>query len=312
LQTAPGRGSDILMETAPPQGEDRARAYWTERPQAARQSAWLANSIIERTLYRRISGGESSEHWVAWLFRSYFSGRRFRAVLSPGCGTGSHEVMLAELGAAERIDAFDFSETALAAARELARHARVDVNFYSDDINSFTVREESKYDLVFCSGSVHHVKELERFFAAVKAALVADGYFVFNEYVGQCYNIYDPKQVEIINRLYRCFPPELRSGVADAFANATIDTCLRQDPSESVRSKLILDFAGYYFDVELLRPYGGGILHPMYPLLNHEALASDDARSSTIVKLLLEFEEILMEAPGGLTSDFVLCVCRPK
>jgi hypothetical protein len=86
---------------------------------------------------------------------------------------------------------------------------------------------------------------------------------------------------------------------------------LAHDPSESVRSSLILPFASSYFDVELCRPYGGTVLHSLYPLLRHDAMMKPTPEMQSIVRLLIEFEGILVEK-GVLTSDFVLCVCRKK
>jgi hypothetical protein len=82
-------------------------------------------------------------------------------------------------------------------------------------------------------------------------------------------------------------------------------------PSESVRSSLILPFASTYFDFEICRPFGGTVLHPLYSLLRHDAMSKPTPEMQTIVRLLMEFEAILVER-GVLASDFVLCVCRKK
>jgi ubiquinone/menaquinone biosynthesis C-methylase UbiE len=220
-----------------------------------------------------------------------------------------HEIIVAKTGMVDEIDAFDFSEASLDLARNKASEAKVKVNFYKDDINTFSLQEK-KYDMVLCSGSVHHVKELEHFYATVRNALSPQGYFVINEYVGACYNIYDDRQVKLINRLYQHFPDTMRSSKAATYENAPLQTVLDTDPSESVRSKLVLPFLKHYFNIEIYRPFGGFILHPLYPLLNDAKFLSD-ARSETILRLLLEFEAILMES-GLFETDFALCICRPK
>ena len=91
----------------------------------------------------------------------------------------------------------------------------------------------------------------------------------------------------------------------------SVESALAHDPSESVRSSLILPFASTYFRLEICRPYGGTVLHPLYPLLRHDAMSKPAPEMQTIVRLLAEFESILIEE-GVLTSDFVLCVCRKK
>lgn len=153
---------------------------------------------------------------------------------------------------------------------------------------------------------------MERLLSIVQRNLTPEGYFIVNEYVGDCYNIYSQRQVQLINRLYECFPDSLRSGAAKKFRNPTIQQVFTADPSESIRSKLILPLLGEFFDFEVYRPYGGGILHPLYPLLNHDELAAKEPKSETIIRLLLEFEAILMSLPGGMETDFCLCILRQK
>src|SRR5207248_4246019 len=120
------------------------------------------------------------------------------------------EVAMMAMGTIAQLDAFDFSEASLQIAREKAVANRLKINFYLDDINAFEVPAGRKYDLILCSGSVHHVRELERFLRVVRDALSPDGLFVFNEYVGACYNIYPREQLEVVNRLLRAIAPELR------------------------------------------------------------------------------------------------------
>lgn len=287
--------------------------YWEKNPQAGTASQWVKNPIIAEMLYKRMSSGETAKYWIYWLVEDFFANRKFENMLSIGCGIGNHEILLAKLGLTKKIDAFDFSEASLKIAKEEAKKAEVKINFYQDNFNEFSLGKNQKYDLVFCSGSLHHVKEIERLLLIVRQALKPEGYFIVNEYVGDCYNIYNQRQVEIINRLYRCFPDSLRSrSKVEKFVNPTIEQVFATDPSESVRSKLIIPFLKAYFDIELYRPYGGGILHPMYPLLNHDKLVAKEPKSETIIRLLLEFEEILMSLPGGIETDFCLFVLRQK
>ena len=288
------------------------KSYWEANPTAASASEWISNPIIEDTIHQRMSGGQTKKYWLRWLIEDYFAGKSFNNLLSLGCGMGNHEVTLATAKFAKTIDAFDFSEASLDMAKRRAEIAGVKVNFYTDDFNTFSLDSGKKYDIAFCSGSLHHVKEIERFLEIVHQSLHPEGYFIVNEYVGDNYCIYSRKKVELINRLYACFNELLRSGLQSEFINPTIYQVFNTDPSEAVRSKLILPFLEYYFDIEVYNPFGGGILHPLYPLLNHAQLLPGEPKGETIVRLLLEFEEILMEIPGSLESDFCLCILRPK
>jgi O-antigen biosynthesis protein len=306
--------ADTPAKDQPPADPGRARSYWEANPEAGSRSQWFLNPVISQELNRRMSGGESAHHWLRWIAVDYFQGRQFKAMLSPGCGTGSHELLAARFNLAERIDAFDFSEASLQIARQKAMEEGHTINFYRDDLNTFELPPQQPYDLVMCSGSLHHVREIERFLSTVRSALTSDGYFVVNEYVGACYNLYDRRQVDLINRIYRCFSEPLRSGLGNEFTIATIDDAIRQDPSESVRSTLIPPLLEHYFDIEVCHRYGGGLLHPLYPFLNHAALLprEDIPQIETLIRVLMELEQILMDMPGGLQTDFALYICRLK
>ncbi|MGL5081241.1 MAG: glycosyltransferase [Microcoleaceae cyanobacterium] len=292
--------------------KSQEQIYWEDNPMAATASEWISNPVIEREVHRRMSGGETDKYWLRWLVEDYFSGQTFDQLISLGCGIGNHEITMAKLKFARQIDAFDFSQSSVKIAQENAIDLGIQINFYQDDFNTFNLKNGKKYDIAFCSGSLHHVKELERFLAIVHQCLNPDGYFVMNEYVGDNYCIYNQKRVELINRLYSCFDKTLTSQKYQAFINPTIHQVYATDPSEAVRSRLILPFVEYFFEIELYRPFGGGILHPLYPLLDHRQFLPSSPEGETMIRLLLEFEEILMEMPGGMESDFCLCVMRPK
>jgi O-antigen biosynthesis protein len=286
-----------------------ARRYWERNPEIASKGQWTGNPVIAEAVYERMSGGETSGHWLNWLFRTHFKARRFRRVLSPACGVGDHEVEIMSLGTIDQLDAFDFSAASLELARQKAAARRLEINFYIDDVNAFTIPKGRKYDMIFCSGAVHHVRELERFFQVVRDALEPDGVFVFNEYVGPSYTIYPPKQLKIINRLLQAIAPELRK--SDQLSEFTVERAMAIDPSESVRSSLIMPFAATFFDFELCHSFGGTILHPLYPLLKHDQMTKPAAENRSLMRLLAEFEAILIEE-GVLESNFVLCVCTKK
>lgn len=131
-----------------------------------------------------------------------------------------------------------------------------------------------------------------------------------NEYVGECYNIYTGKQIELINRLLYRVHPALKIEGAH-LSNPTVEEALSIDPSESVRSKLIRPFLRSYFDVECERGFGGTLLHPLYPWLRTEAFPEGDPCAETILGLLLEMEVVLIEEKV-LESDFVMSICRKK
>jgi len=218
--------------------------YWEASPTAAiaKQGYWLSNPIIEKSINHRLSGGNTNGYWLKWLVKNYFKNKRFDRLLSIGCAVGNHEILMAKLGLVTQIDAFDFYETSLEIARKDAATAGVEINFYVDDFNLFAIDDNKKYDLVFCSGSLDRVRELERCLSSFRKCLKPDGYFIVNEYIGDCYNIYNQNQVNLINGIYKGFHYTLRSGTTEIFNSLSIERVLAKYSSEAVRSKLILPF----------------------------------------------------------------------
>jgi len=288
-----------------------AESYWNNNPTAASQQQWTSNDIIGKEIYSRMTNGRTTEHWLSWVINDYFKDKHFSSMLSPGCGVGDHEIMIANSGLVDSIDAFDFSESSIKLAKQKAINSGSKINFYIDDLNNFEIAKYKKYDLIFTSGALHHVKELERYLSIVQTSISDNGYFIINEYVGDCYNIYNDKQLNIINRFMKCLGPDLIQNGNIELNNPTINQVMSSDPSESVRSKLIVPFLKYYFDIELFNPFGGFILHPLYPLLNNSAFNEKRAETDAIIKLLLAFEDILM-SEKLLDTDFALIICRKK
>jgi len=120
-----------------------------------------AGRSLERTvfarLYRRAPSVESLpwhrdqpptllEHAVA---RRSTCGR----ALDLGCGQGVHAVYLAQQGFT--VVAVDFVAAALAAARERAEQAGVEVEFRERDVVDYTA--SSPFDVVLDSGCLHHL-----------------------------------------------------------------------------------------------------------------------------------------------------------
>lgn len=293
---------------------ERTRAHWDLHARAEILSEWTKNELIAETIFRRISGS-TNKFWLNWLFED-FLGKKFKRALSLGCGTGAHELILAETGLVEQIDAFDISKESIEIAkRKIKEKGLANINFFVGDFQQFGVdllQREKSYDLVCFLGSLHHVRDLETVLGAVSKLLSEEGRLVFSEYVGDCYGILSRKKVRIINRLLQCIDPEWLNPARPEYQNPDIEHMLHYDPSEATRSALILPFLEHYFDFEMLRPYGGTILHMLYPSLRHEKINDGSAASKTILRLLLEMERILYEDAEYIHSDFYVGVCRKR
>jgi SAM-dependent methyltransferase len=297
---------------APGRPEDVSARHWDAYAATGQSPQWTQHPLIESAVYRRITGG-IDKYWLNWLIEDCLEGP-FERALSLGCGTGGHELILAHSGKVRRIDAFDLSPKSVEIARGKAREAGyANVNFFSAGFDDFDAKlGEANYDLVCFFGSLHHVREIDTVLGAVHRRMTPGGRLVFNEYTGDCYAILDERKVAAINGLLAALDPKFLDSERPRYENPTLDAMLAGDPSEGVRAALILPFLAHRFEVELLRPFGGAVLHMLYRSLDHAKMTDGSPESESIVRLLIEVDRLLYEDARYLPSDFHVGVCRKR
>ncbi len=275
-------------------------SHWDAKYAAATQSAWVQNSIVERAVYRRMTGQEG--FWLDWVFNCLIP--PVDNLLSIGCGDGSHEMLIARRGFAKRVLAFDAASGAIARAQETAGSEGLAVEFRNSLFEEFVTNPgpENTYDVVLFSGSLHHVTDLEGMLCAVQRVLKPGGKVIVNEYCGPCYQLYSPSQVQTVDRVIAALPEEFRS--ADRLAMPTMQMIMDSDPTEGVRSALIPLLVPMYFEREYERFIGGGLLHPLFTCLNAAKVNDGSPESRALVEMLVLMEDELTRA-GALRHDFM-------
>jgi SAM-dependent methyltransferase len=291
---------------------DPAQAIWDEKHENEIGSSWTNNPLVVSAIELRQTG-QVGRFWLGWLFEEQLK-EPVERVLSIGCGAGGHEIMIAHEGWANQIDAFDASSGGIERARSHA--AELSLNNIDFRVSTFEEFAENGpdapiYDVVLFAGSLHHVRDLEGMLSRVRRCLKANGRVLFNEYVGPLYAIYPPQRVAILNRVLRSIPAEYKREPDIQWVNPTIDDVMRQDPSEGVRSAILLDVLEMYFDFELKIDFGGGLLHPIFDLLDTKRLADGSVDSEAVVSMLVETEDLLTEY-GVIDSDMSFGICRHK
>jgi SAM-dependent methyltransferase len=301
-----------LPGVPPPKPEDVSARHWDAYAAAGENPQWTQHPLIEAAVYRRITGGVN-KYWLNWLLEDVLEGP-FERALSLGCGTGGHELIMAHSGKVARIDAFDLSPKSVEIARDNARKAGVDsIRFFEAGFDDFDAKlGDATFDLVCFFGSLHHVREIDTVLGAVHRRMRPGGRLAFNEYTGDCYTILDERKVATINRLLAALDPVFLDRDRPRYANPTLDAMLAGDPSEGVRAALILPFLRHRFEIELLRPFGGAVLHMLYRCLDAKKVTDGSPESETVMRLLIEIDRMLYEDAGYLPSDFHVGVCRKR
>lgn len=290
---------------------DRVSDYWGKQFEAMRtdNSYWLNNKLVEESTYRLMT--DTPQHWLGWLLNDYFAQRTFDRSLSVCCGDGAHEIQLYTSGKVRFVSGIDISAGAIKQAKakfEAAGAASDRYWFEVRDVNTLTI--EGTFDLILSTGALHHTTNLEGLLAAVEGALAPNGYFVVVEFIGPNRFQWTDRQIEVANQVLGALDPYyLRDGKHSTFERPTIDSMLKCDPSEAVRSAEVYPLVKKYFDVRYERFYNGTLLHQLHPLLRSE-LANQQRRDfDSIVKLILLLEDLLIKG-NVLPSDFVFLICQ--
>jgi SAM-dependent methyltransferase len=208
----------------------------------------------------------------------------------------------------EIIDAFDFSEASIQIAKGYSLKESVEnkCNFFTESFNTI-ILEPNTYDLVLCSGSLHHVLDIEHLLSQVRKSLKSGGVFIANEYVGNCYNIYGESQIALINSAISGLPEQFCLSPGVKFRNGTIEEVFNRDPSEGVRSKLIPEFLRIFFAKVDERQFGGALLHPLYPMLNISEIELNPEVHQALISSFILIDSMLK---GQNKSDFSFFICR--
>jgi SAM-dependent methyltransferase len=275
-------------------------------------SLWTNNHIVARHINQLITDAE--HHWLPWFLNCYVSPHLvFENSLSICCGDAAHELALAKTGRVKFISGFDISEGAVAQARAAFRDAAIDpaaYRFEVADANELSVGASA--DLIFSTGALHHVADLEALLSRLADVLTRDGYFIVVEYVGPNRFQWREAQVNVVNAIVEQLDLRyLRGGVRTTLGPPALDDIIAIDPSEAVRSEEIVPLLRDHFAIEYLREFNGTIVHPFYPLLNPAFTNAGSPDFDSIVRLILVLEDQLIKAKV-LSSDFVFAICRSK
>jgi SAM-dependent methyltransferase len=298
-----------------PAESSRVSHYWEQQFEKNRADAslWTNNDIITRHIYRLISG-DSEEHWLPWFFNHYLTGGNvFAKSLSVCCGDGAHELAIAQTGKVRFVRGFDISDGAIAQANATFETAAIPRDSYAFEVaDADDLQLQDQFDLIFSTGALHHVTNLEKLLATLGRTLSPDGYFVVLEYVGPNRFQWTDTQLGVINGILRQLDPRfLKDNTRIELSRPAIADMIATDPSEAVRSEDVMRLLPEYFQIEYLRNFNGTVMHQLYPLLNSRLTNTNAPDFDSLVRVILLMEDHLIRS-NVLSSDFVFAICRSK
>jgi 2-polyprenyl-3-methyl-5-hydroxy-6-metoxy-1,4-benzoquinol methylase len=305
-------------------GADRQRVAdrWSAMPYSGDFSAevyWLAVPEVERHFQRRACAGRTDIRWHDYCLEEFLAGRTpVERMLSIGCGIGKLERALAARGAFQSCEAFDVAPGAIDGARREADEAGFrNIDYQVRDLQAIAL-PESRYDAVWCSGSLHHIEDLESAARNIAASLKPGGFFFLNEYVGPNRFDFSPRQKEAMHAAFALIPPELRDCFfpgrrgerQEAPHIPRVEDVIAADPSEAIRSSEIVPALRREFEIVAMNEAGGTLLQFLLSGIAGNFRA-DNPKSMKVLDMLMGIEEALIDS-GDLQSDFVILVARPK
>jgi SAM-dependent methyltransferase len=275
---------------------------------------WLDSPLVwEMHVLPKIGGGPG-HHWLVAAVERHGIPRTGRW-LSLGCGAAGTEIAASRWGLFTSLHGLDASSQSLAIARQSAAAERVaNVSFAQADLNRLELPRE-EFDVVLANMSLHHVRSLRGALSAIHGALRPDGWLIVNEFVGPRQFQFTDLQLGLVRDLLAALPERYRQdastgGLKTDYPRLSIEHWNKADPSEAIRSDLILGEIARQFQVVERVDYGGTILQLLLEHIVHNFDAAD-REGMAILSLLGRFEDSLIRR-GVLPSDFTFLVARKR
>lgn len=275
---------------------------------------WDIPEVMER--WNLMMSGNRANDYFAYFFDKYLSGNGSLTALTLGCGTGHKELILAEQGSFNLIDAYDLSRARIEHAREkaLERDCGRIINYAVGDV--FTIDfPRLAYDVTIVEQSLHHFSPLNEILEKIRNSLKPDGYFIFNEFVGPSRFQWTRTQLDVVNGLLASLPERYRIRWKSGTVKRKVHRPSRMgmmlyDATEAVESSRILPLIRSIFNVLEIRGYGGNVLQLLFKDIAQNFLSKDPETKEHLRRCFETEDELLSRE--GIEHDFVVGICSKR
>lgn len=291
-------------------------ALWDEIATARaidHRQGWLDSPLVFTEVFQARVTGAPHTNWIEGLMAraGIRKGGRWASL---GCGAAGEEIKAAKLGLCGSLAAFDASRASLDLARRAASEAGVtSLSFDTIDVDRFSL-EAGAFDVVMMNMALHHVREIRAALEAVRRALAPGGFLLLNEFVGARQFQFPDAQLEAVRALLAALPERYRSDSTTGlqkteYLRMPVEHWNVADPSEAIRSDLILPEVERLFEIVVRADYGGTILNLLLEHIIHN-FDPHDEKDAALVRVLAAAEALLVDS-GVFTSDFTAVAARP-
>jgi O-antigen biosynthesis protein len=294
----------------------RVVARWDETATARaidHLQGWLDSPLVFGEIFPTRVSGAPHTNWIEGLMAraGIPKGGRWASL---GCGAAGEEIKAAKLSLCGRLSAFDASRASLDLARRAAAEAGVtNLSFDTIDLDRFSL-PAGAFDVVMMNMSLHHVREIRVTLETVSRALAPGGFLLLNEFVGARQFQFPETQLEAVRTLLAALPEPYRKDSTTGlpkteYVRMPVEHWNVADPSEAVRSDLILPEVERLFEIVVRADYGGTILNLLLEHIVHNFDPLDE-KDAALVRVLAAAEALLIDS-GVLASDFTAIAARP-
>ena len=187
-----------------------------------------------------------------------------------GCDEERFDRRWLERGGSRTLDVYDLSAEVIGTVRRRLGPLAARVRFVQTDLN-FAELPAARYDVIWSSGCLHHVVNLEHLLAQVERALRPGGLLALQDYVGERRLQFSAARLARINAILHAVPPRWRRHGVERIEPPHTSVL---SPFCAVRPEALLPLAAARFDL-VSRRFAGS-LFPLDIHLDLDAIARAD------------------------------------
>ena len=306
--------------------------FWSRTDCSASEKNFYCFPPIRVRSCKSVFGeADSRPDWCEyWTVEKYLKDRMpFSEALSLCCGFGEVERFMERFKVATSITGLDISPGAIEEAKKRAAdEGLTTIEYRVCDINKEEL-PRGKYDLVWANGALHHLRDLERVVERIHDSIKPGGMLVSNEYVGPRYQQVGERQQEIINAVVhllpamfreeppasrsrklrqRLFSADKQSHLGQVWRPTPLSYFVDTDPSECVRSDLIIPTLRKVFSRVEVKQFGGSILFYALGANFYDRFDMENKHHRMFLEMLFNIEDTMIET-GELTPDNAHIIC---
>ncbi len=162
-----------------------------------------------------------------------------KKVLDAGCGTGEKSVFLAKNKAL--VTGIDLSKEQINCSKSLALKNNLKIDFLKKDIVNDSFSSFKKYDIILCTGVLHHTENPYKGFLNLLSVLKKDGIIII-----ALYHKYARIRYRFIRFLLHNFISRDSKKLEYAFNNYSILKPLKKAPKNSIYDRYLVPYESYH------------------------------------------------------------------